>query len=147
MKKIVKFTVILFGLAGVLSSCSEKYIPVNDIVLMLRPFGSSTTTWVVDPAVIHQIPIGENSFILEAVLYPRNATNQAVEWFSHTSVAIVNDGRITPISQGDAIITAITLSGNLGAIFRIRVTPRFEGWSNFTDSNTNEEPLVWRKPL
>ena len=59
---------------------------------------------------------------LEATVLPENATNQNVIWSSSdTSVATVNDGKITPIKTGTTTITVKTEDGNKTATCALTV--------------------------
>jgi hypothetical protein len=59
---------------------------------------------------------------LVATVIPTNATNQTVRWSSNNaSVATVNNGQVTAVASGNAVITAMTADGGFMAICRITV--------------------------
>ena len=63
-----------------------------------------------------------NTETLTATVSPNNATNQNINWTSsNTAVATVNNGVITAVSAGVAIITATTTDGNLTATSDVEV--------------------------
>ncbi len=58
-----------------------------------------------------QMALG-STYTLTATVFPENATDKTVSWFStNTNVVIVNDGVVTAVSTGEAIITAKTVNG------------------------------------
>ena len=65
-----------------------------------------------------------NSHVISAVVKPDNATNKAVTWESNrTDIATVDEnGKITAISKGKAIITAKTKDGGLSASCMVTVS-------------------------
>ena len=63
-----------------------------------------------------------NTSTLTATVTPSNATNKAVTWSTNnSSVASVNDGVITAVSNGTAIITVTTIDGNYSASCTVTV--------------------------
>lgn len=70
------------------------------------------------------LEVGE-SVSLTATVLPSNATNKAVAWTStNSSVASVdNNGKVTGIAAGDAMIFVITVEGSFAASSRITVSP------------------------
>ncbi|MCK8060335.1 MULTISPECIES: Ig domain-containing protein [unclassified Fusibacter] len=64
-----------------------------------------------------------SSFTLNASLAPIEATDQSVTWSSSNSaVATVNNGLVTGISQGTAVITVTSTDGNYTATCTVTVT-------------------------
>ncbi len=60
---------------------------------------------------------------ITATIAPENATNKNITWRStNTSVAEVNDGVVTAVDFGEAIIVAITDDGSFSAQCVVRVT-------------------------
>lgn len=60
---------------------------------------------------------------ITAIIAPSNTTNEAVIWTSsNPNVAIVNDGLITAVGIGTAIITATITAENKSASCSITVT-------------------------
>ncbi|MDO0822084.1 S8 family serine peptidase [Desulfosporosinus nitroreducens] len=54
-----------------------------------------------------------NTETLTAMVYPANATNQTIFWSSNnTSIATVNNGKVTAVAPGTAVITVTTEDGN-----------------------------------
>ena len=65
-----------------------------------------------------------DTYTLSATILPNNATNQAINWSSNMpSVATINNGVVTAISEGAATITATTAEGRYTATCNITVTP------------------------
>jgi len=62
---------------------------------------------------------------LTAVVVPENATNQNVAWTSSNEaiVTVGNDGTVTGISAGTAVITATTVDGSFTASCEVTVNP------------------------
>ncbi len=66
--------------------------------------------------------IGEEAD-LTATIFPDNATNKNVTWTSNkTSVATVDNGKVTALKPGSAVITATSEDGGFSAICNVRVT-------------------------
>ena len=80
------------------SSNSESLISVNSVTLNETSLEMSV----------------DDSFVtLVATVLPENATNKSVTWSSNnTSVVSVDEGIVTPIGKGNAIITVKTVDGN-----------------------------------
>ena len=65
-----------------------------------------------------------NATILTATITPSDATNKNIIWSSsNTSVATVNNGKVTAIFAGTANITAKTSDGGFTATCKVTVTP------------------------
>ena len=59
---------------------------------------------------------------LVATVLPEDATNKEVEWSSdNTAVATVDNGIVTGLSEGTAVIKATTVDGNMSASCTVRV--------------------------
>ena len=73
------------------------------------------------------LEIGETA-VLEATVTPANATNPALNWSStQPSVATVDqEGKVTALSEGQAIITVATLSGGKTDACSVTVTRKSE---------------------
>lgn len=66
--------------------------------------------------------IGDESTLV-ATVSPSNATNKAVSWSSNNnSVATVNNGKITAVSKGTAVITVTTADGSKTASCNVTVS-------------------------
>ena len=66
--------------------------------------------------------LGEDSVNLEALIIPDNATDRQIAWSSsNTAVATVNNGIVTPVSTGSAVITATAIAEELLAECRVTV--------------------------
>lgn len=80
--------------------------------------------------------IGESETVLVS-FSPENATNKSVNWLSdNENVAIVENGKITAISEGNATITAITSDEKNKAMCKIIVKNEIE---DTTDELDKEE--------
>ena len=65
-----------------------------------------------------------DTYTLSATILPNNATNQAINWGSNMpSVATINNGVVTAISEGAATITATTAESGYTATCNITVNP------------------------
>lgn len=78
----------------------------------------------------HTLQEGDKGFALQATITPANATNQQITWgSSNERVAKVNEnGFVTPIAAGEAMIQATTVEGHKTALAKIivkRNTPSF----------------------
>lgn len=74
-----------------------------------------------------ELKVGE-SYQLFDTIHPFDASNIEVEWNSdNSSVAAVDDGLVTAISKGIALITASTLDGNFTAQCQVTVSIAVEG--------------------
>lgn len=59
----------------------------------------------------------------EAVFYPANAANKTLTWTSsNPSIASIQNGVVTPVSEGITTITATTPDGNISASCTVRVS-------------------------
>ena len=62
---------------------------------------------------------------LTAIITPADADNKNVEWTSsNPAVAVVSNGKVTALSQGNATITVTTLDGALSATCDVVVEPK-----------------------
>lgn len=72
---------------------------------------------------------------LTAAVYPANATNQSVIWYSsNTAVATVTNGVVTAVGPGITIIMAKTAGGSIPAFCRVTVAVSVTGVSLNTTS-------------
>jgi uncharacterized protein YjdB len=87
-----------------------------------------------------QLRVGDNPVTLKASIYPSNASNKNCAWTSsNTDVVTVNDGKVTPLAQGNATITVTTRDGARSASCEVEV---IEGLSEWTDFFTNRQKSV-----
>ena len=91
--------------------------------LTVAPSTVINVTGVSLDRTILTIAVGDTE-TLEATVRPANATNKGVTWFSsNTAIAqVAQNGAVTGISPGDAIIFASTHDGNFSANCNLRVT-------------------------
>ncbi len=69
-----------------------------------------------------ELTVGGSTGSLAATVSPENATDKTVTWTtSNESVATVNNGTVTAVSAGTAIITATTADGNKTATCTVTV--------------------------
>lgn len=69
------------------------------------------------------IELGE-TFTLTATLTPNNSTDKTILWSSsNTSIAKVEDGKITALQKGECVITATTQDGSIKAECKVIVIP------------------------
>ena len=99
--------------------CNVKVItPVESIKL-------DKTTLTVDMGATETI---------NAIISPETASNKNIKWSSSdSSVATVDDGKVTGIKEGTASITADTIDGNKKAICEVTVIKRAQYTINYTD--------------
>lgn len=74
-----------------------------------------------------EIRIGDDGVILEATIYPEDATNKNVTWSSSDeTIATVENGIILPVAEGIAIITVITEDGEFIDTCEVNILPKEE---------------------
>jgi len=117
---LLKLTAILLVFTGVFITCKKEkhvaYITISATQLIL--YMNETTT-------------------LTATVYPGNADNKAVIWTSsNNTVATVDNGKITAIKQGTAIITVATEGGNPKATCTVEVLHPAEPEMVFVEGGT-----------
>lgn len=67
--------------------------------------------------------VGDESVQLIATVIPENATDKSVSWgTSNEQIATVVDGLVTPVSEGTAVISAITNDGGFIATCNVNVS-------------------------
>ena len=68
-----------------------------------------------------ELTVGD-TYTLTATVFPSNADNQAVRWYSdQISIAVVQDGKVTAIKEGTTTITATTVDGGKTASCKVTV--------------------------
>ena len=106
-------TVILFGLIGLNPAIAEVTEP-QEIVAV-----ESVTLDKTELA----LTVGGNSETLTAAVLPVDATNQSVEWSSSApEVATVENGVVTPVAGGNAVITVTTVDGGKTATCSVAIS-------------------------
>lgn len=89
---------------------SKPYIAVTGIELDKNVFSDA-----------FEVDIGKN-LVFSPTIKPSNATNQNVLWTSSdNSVATVNDGIVTGVSEGTVSVTATTVDGGFSASVTVKV--------------------------
>lgn len=84
-------------------------------------FGLSVTNITLDKTEL-SLYTGDSE-TLTATIEPDNATNQAVTWeSSDPNVATVDNGKVTAVAAGEAIITVTTADGGKTATCQVKVT-------------------------
>lgn len=69
--------------------------------------------------------IDDEAYLLVATILPIDATNKNVTWeSSNTLVATVTDGSVTPLSEGNTVITVTTVDGNKSARCNVTIKKR-----------------------
>ncbi|MBE6133923.1 MAG: hypothetical protein E7178_04585 [Erysipelotrichaceae bacterium] len=112
------------------SSTSEGPVHVTSVSLNK----SSVVFYQDDPALT-----------LTATVLPANAENKNVIWSSNnTSVATISDGVVTPVSPGDATITAKSVDGNKTATCKVSVSfPNYVIHGKFkNESDWTDKPMI-----
>ena len=115
MKKIITALTLLLPLllAGCSSGPSNTSNNGESSALTSTPGTPVAVTSVSLNKSSMDIYTDDSSASLEAVVLPEEATNKAVTWSSsNTSVATIEDGKITPVSAGSTVITVTTVDGN-----------------------------------
>jgi len=115
MKKYIIYVMtVVFALSAMFIACKKDKddkgsndVPVTGVILN----GTSVTL----------APTGTVTLI--AAVQPDNATNKTVTWSSSdSSVATVNNGLVTAIAEGTAVITVTTDDGDINASCTLTVT-------------------------
>ncbi|MGE5416831.1 MAG: Ig-like domain-containing protein [Acidobacteriota bacterium] len=93
--------------------------------VMVNPAGAIPVTGIYLNILSYSLPVNGQPETLYAYVIPANATNKNVIWSSsNPGVATVNnDGVVTPVSVGTAIITATTEQGGFTCSCAIEVKP------------------------
>ena len=69
------------------------------------------------------LTVGEGTGTLEATVAPANATETRLVWYSSDEkVATVSGGVVTPVAEGTATITVVTVDGDYSATCAVTVT-------------------------
>lgn len=119
-----------FGFFSQQSSGSTMYVPFDNIeIYTASPYASYTAPVSVTGVSVSPtnmtLEVGKTSTIT-ATVSPDNATNKNVNWTSsNTSVATVSDGVVTAVAEGNATITATTVSGGYTASCTVKVVGKY----------------------
>ena len=105
------------------------WLSVGIVLLSLSILALGCEEPNVEDIKISSIALGENLMLavggeetIEPVITPPNATQKTLDWTSsNASVAMVNNGLVTAVAEGGAIITASTRDGS-GKFGRIGIT-------------------------
>lgn len=98
---------------NIVASCE---ITVDPEVIHITEFDLSST--------IENIKVG-NTAMIYPIISPADATNKKVIWTSSDeSILTVNDGLITGVAPGEALVTAATEDSNLVQTCKVTVRPR-----------------------
>ena len=104
----MKKYIILMHLLMIISACTNEVVPVKVESVILDSEELTITE-------------GERK-VLTATVLPENAENQTVHWSSNKNEgATVEDGVVTAVSPGTAIITAISDEGGRKALCVVTV--------------------------
>lgn len=108
---------------------TPQYIPVQSITLW-----QSTLN----------LTVGSNPVTLDASISPANASNPALKWSSsNPQVATVENGKVTPIGPGQAIITAESLEGSARATCTVSVSEDSYNWHELPGGRTVAGNYEW----
>jgi hypothetical protein len=119
--KFYIFLTVVILLATVVAACKKE---------------KQVTSVTVSPTTL--ILYMNTTATLTATVHPIDATNKAVIWTSsNNNVATVDNGKITAITQGTAIITATTEEGNHTAICTVEVLHPLEPELVFVEGSTD----------
>ena len=101
------------------------------------------------PILVESISLNQSTLSLEVgqnrtlttTIHPANASNRNVEWSSsNTSVATVNNGVVTAVSQGSTVITATSADGsNVVATSSVTVTQQQAAMPNRVTPPTTQQ--------
>lgn len=108
--------------SGTVSIQNNKFTMPAENVEVQAVFGLSVTSITLDKTEL-SLYTGDSE-TLTATIEPDNATNQAVTWeSSDPNVATVDEnGKVTAVAAGKAIITATTADGGKTATCQVKVT-------------------------
>lgn len=86
---------------------------------------------------------GEGTFIA-ATVYPSNATNKDLQWFSHNpTIAKVTNGYVEAISKGETTITVTTEDGRVQESLPVRVRNIYDDvYFSFSGASYGGYPIV-----
>lgn len=123
----------------------------TDVVVEDQPTssgGSSSGSTTVDVEGISldktsiTIKLGEGTETITATVNPSNASNKNVNWeSSDETIATVSGGVVTPVSEGNTTITAITVDGRYEAVCEVKVTTE-DSVVNITPIASNDSATV-----
>jgi alpha-tubulin suppressor-like RCC1 family protein/subtilisin family serine protease len=122
-------------------------------------FTASTTVSVIVPVEgvkldneFLRVVLGDEPVTLKATVQPEGATNKSVKWASSNKavVEVDDNGTLTPVAKGTAMITATTVNGGYTASSVITVweekvsfnTTSISAGTNYTVA-VNEDGTVW----
>lgn len=93
-------------------------------VTVVEPEPIEVTEIVLSPVSL-EIKAGSEPVTLEATIYPEDATDKTITWSSSDeNIVTVSEGQVTPLSMGNATITAA--SGDVTATCEVTVTPMLD---------------------
>lgn len=122
-----------------ISSSANAAIAVSQINVVYDDGMASTPVESVEISKETTSIVEGDKETLTAVVYPDNASNKAVEWYSSDeTVARVTDGVVTAVSPGTAIITVETLDGEKTATCEVTVTKYNAVAGSYTIELNNE---------
>ena len=127
MKRIYFFrsfqAILVFSLAFTLTNCGNLDNPLEE----LGGSGSSTVTSITLNETSLTKKLGDVAVKLTATVAPENAVDKSITWTSdNPAVATVNNGEVSIIGLGTAIITAAANDGS-GVKATCTVTVKFPG--------------------
>ncbi|MBB6462686.1 Ig-like domain-containing protein [Flammeovirga kamogawensis] len=114
------FITAISGGSAIITGTTSNQLNATCTVTVQNPIINVST---INLNTITETLIEGNSTILTATVLPENATDKSVTWSSsNTAIASVNqNGLVTAISEGSAIISVISNNGNISASATINV--------------------------
>ena len=140
-------TVIFHGYATNYSGTIE-FSTYNGNVYVTASYVGDPIVHVTGVSLDHEslsLEAGTAAVQLSATVAPEEATNKDVSWSSNNeSVATVNsDGYVTPVAEGNAIITVTTADGEKTAECTVEVTPKTKSITNVEILNAPEKTTYY----
>lgn len=128
----MKRLALMFGLALTLTACGGGSGGSSGIPHEPTPAPTPTPTPTPTTVAVTGVSLSKTTLTMEvgdseqitATVSPNNATDKTVSWKSdNTGVATVDDGKITAVAAGTAVITVTTKDGGKTATCTVTVNP------------------------
>ena len=112
-----KYIFYLIAVAAIFTTACKESDEGGEVIVPVTGVAIDQTELLISP--------GNNDKILKAIITPNNATNQSVAWSSSSEAVIKIDpvtGKLSPVTNGSAVITVTTVDGGFTATRNVKVT-------------------------